>query len=516
MPLRQSPGDVPEDAADNVADTTGAPDEATGDDSTEEGSAVGRADAIRMRGLVEVVRHVHTHPQITRAELARDLGITRGSAAEISSRLRAISVIDESTAVPTGGRGRPTRMMGPHPQGPLVCAVDISHERWRLAIGEVGGGLTLLRDEPHHRRADPTDVLARIAAAVREEAALRDGAVVREEAPSREEGEERAEGKEGEEGKEGTERKKREEAARRRERAEGERAVVRDGTDSRIRALGVSIAGTVSKGQLMVASNLGWENVDIAGSLGLGPAIPVVVGNDAILSGVAEARRGAARMSSMALHLDIEVGVGGVLLDQGRPVLGSTGAFGEFGHLPFGDPDRPCPCGAWGCWDTEVDGRALARHLAEPPPDDPRTAADAVLARAAAGDQRAQAAVDRVARDFGRGLGGLVNALDPEVVTLSGLAAAIRTISGDSLTNAYRRSLMGFRRAGPPPLLTADFPFDGSLRGAAELAFDEVLSEPGLHSWRTRQERNHHERTRQERNRQVRNSQPRNSRSRNR
>jgi hypothetical protein len=124
--------------------------------------------------------------------------------------------------------------------------------------------------------------------------------------------------------------------------------------------------------------------------------------------------------------------------------------------------------------------------------------------------------VDRVARDFGRGLGGLVNALDPEVVTLSGLAAAIRTISGDSLTNAYRRSLMGFRRAGPPPLLTADFPFDGSLRGAAELAFDEVLSEPGLHSWRTRQERNHHERTRQERNRQVRNSQPRNSRSRNR
>lgn len=116
---------------------------------------------------------------------------------------------------------------------------------------------------------------------------------------------------------------------------------------------------------------LGWGRVDLTG-LTAGTGLPLLVGNDATLAGVAEARTGAAAGHATALHLLVDVGIGGALIVDGRPVAGEGGSGGEYGHMPFGDRSLRCPCGARGCWDLEVDGRALARRLGEPSPADPR------------------------------------------------------------------------------------------------------------------------------------------------
>jgi predicted NBD/HSP70 family sugar kinase len=200
---------------------------------------------------------------------------------------------------------------------------------------------------------------------------------------------------------------------------------------------------------------------------------------------VAEARRGAAADAGVVLHLTIEVGVGGVLVVGGQPVNGATGAGGEFGHLPFGDPARRCPCGASGCWDLEVDGRAMARTLARRSPRDSRTIGDQILADATRGDPEAREAVRAAAAAFGRGVGALVNALDPDLVTVSGLAVGLAEVAPDILDRAYRGALMRFRRGHPPPLVTSALGTDGILIGAAEVAFDTVLSDRGLRTWTT-------------------------------
>ena len=389
-----------------------------------ETGAVGRARASQVRGMLDVLRHVHAYPATTRAELARDLGLSRGLASEITGRLRVLDLVEETYAERTGGRGRPTRALGAHPGGPVVAAVDISHEAWRLAVGTLGGEVTVRRQErPRERRPEP--VLAAVGAALT--------------------------------------------------------ATARD-LGGRLRAVGVALPGIISGGRLIQASHLGWHDVDVAAGL---PqlALPVVIGNDATLGGVTEARRGAAIGADLALHLTVEVGLGGALLDHGRPVAGSTGAGGEFGHLPFGDPARHCPCGADGCWDLDFDGRTLARRLRIPDHDDPRTATETVMDQARAGDPAALAIVHELAASLGRGTAGLVNALDPRVVTLSGLAAALLDVAGPQIEAAYRRGLMRFRRSDAPAVIPARFPEDGALRGAAELAFDLVLSEAGIDAW---------------------------------
>ena len=210
------------------------------------------------------------------------------------------------------------------------------------------------------------------------------------------------------------------------------------------------------------------------------------MGNDATLAGVAESRRGAAADGDTVLFLTIEVGIGGVLIDRRRPLSGDTGTSGEFGHLPFADPAGLCACGARGCWDLDIDGRTMARLLGEPEPADPRTAASQVIERARNGDEPARDAAEQVARSLGRGVAGLVNALDPEVVVLSGLALDLLDLCAPVIHTAYEAGLMRFRRATPPPLVRPSFPGDGSLRGAAELAFDTIICETGIDTWQHR------------------------------
>ena len=385
----------------------------------------GTRDA-RWRGALELLSELRREPGLTRVEAARRAGLSSGSATEITTRLRAIDLVSEVPA-PTTGRGRPTTTLQPHPRGPLVAAVDVRHEDWRCAIAPLDGRPQMVTARPHG--SSDASVLVQDIAAVLARLRRRHG--------------------------------------------------------RRLRAVSVAVAGTVERGRLVQVATLGWGAVDLETILG-GLDIPLLIGNDATLAGLAEARHGAGVGSRTVLHLTVEVGIGGVLVVDQAPVAGSSGAGGEYGHLPFGDRRLRCPCGARGCWDLEVDGRALARHLGEPPPADPRRYARLVLAEAAKdGDGQARGAVRTVAAALASGIAGLVNAHDPDVVTLGALAGEIRAVACPEFDAAYMAGLMGFRRRQPTPLVPAALGEEGALVGAAAAALDVVLSEQGLRDWAT-------------------------------
>lgn len=214
-------------------------------------------------------------------------------------------------------------------------------------------------------------------------------------------------------------------------------------------------------------------------------AIPVLLCNDATLAGLAEARSGAAEVAGTSLHLIVATGIGGTLVVNGEPISGTHGAAGEYGHIPFGDPALTCLCGARGCWDLSVDGRALARHRGDTEPQDPVEYVHRILS----GDRDAatQRALAEVATSLGRGIGGLVNLHDPEVVTLGGVGAPLRAAAAHAFDTAYRDGLMNFRRDSPPPVLDAEHGEEGPLHGAVAMALDDVTSPAGLANWVARQ-----------------------------
>lgn len=384
-----------------------------------------RARDARWHAAADLLALIRREPGLTRAGAARRLNLSSGSATEISARLRGLHLLTEVPA-PAPGRGRPSTVLQPHPRGPLVLAAELRHEDWRCTVATIDGRLHDL-ESGRHDAGDPESVMISLRAAI-------------------------------------------------------DRALGR--YPDRLRAVSLAVAGTVRHDDLVQASTLGWGPVDLSG-LTAGTDLAFLVGNDATLAGIAEARTGAATGARTALHLTVEVGVGGALIVDGQPVRGGSGANGEYGHLPFGDRTLRCPCGARGCWDLEVDGRALARHLGEPLPPDPRAYTRQVLHRAGT-DTCAAHAIGTVVTALAAGIAGLTNAHDPDIITLGGLAVPLRAAARATFDAAYADGLMTFRRAQPPPIIDAAHGDCGALHGAAAVGLDQITSEAALAAWSQR------------------------------
>jgi predicted NBD/HSP70 family sugar kinase len=371
---------------------------------------------------------VHDHPGLTRAQAATEIGIPSGFAAETVARLVAAELIAERPGPATGRRGRPTAALGAHPDGPLVAAAAIGQETWQVAAVELGG--TMLAATARAHDGDQDRVLGAVAAAL-----------------------ERIRGRFG----------------------------------ARVRAAAVAVPGTVAGRRLVLAPGLSWHGVDLSALWQhYEPGSEFVAGNDATLAGVAEARRAPGFGSGTLLYLHVADGIGGAVVEAGRAVTGATGAAGEFGHMPFGDPGRRCRCGAAGCWNTSIDGPALARF--RPGNVDRGDGLRRVLASAGAGDPGSLSAIRAVGSSIGRGVAGLVNALDPHLVVAGGLGPELLRLAGDEIAAAYHDGLMAFREVPPPPITAARLGTDGPLLGAADEAFSRLLTDEGLQAWAAREQ----------------------------
>ncbi|QFY10989.1 ROK family protein [Nonomuraea phyllanthi] len=405
---------------------------------------------IRAHNRVRLLRAVHDcGAGRTRSQLTRDLRLSRGTASVLVAGLAEDDLLHEEPAR-EHARGRPTQVPGPHPRGPLALAADVREDAWELAACELGGGTTVLELRPHD--GTPDGALRPLGAAIA---------------------------------------------------AHGRRL------GHRVIGVGVALAGPVRHGGLVDIAHLGWRSVDVPGVLRSGasetprpgdpeaprpdgrgdqeappwrlgegvPGVPVV-GNDTAFAALAEARRGRLRGVRVGLHLHVDFDLGGVLVVDGLPLGGASGTGAEFGHMPLTVSDRLCPCGAIGCWGMDVGANALLRHVGLAYGGGRgRAQAEEVLATS-------EEAVAANARALGRGVAALVNAHDPEVVTLSGHGVELLERAGATLMDSCAPGLMAIRRDDPPPIEGSALGWRGALLGAMESVFDAFLTPEGLERWR--------------------------------
>lgn len=368
----------------------------------------------------QILRAVHATPGISRVQLTRELGISSGLAADLVGHLQSRRLVAESPGAASGRRGRPTLELGAHPQGPLAAVAAIGHETWTASIVELGGDIRGRLAGRHDREvaavcAEVTKALGEVCAPVA----------------------------------------------------------------SRVRAVAVSVPGITTGQTLVEAPNLGWRDLDLADLLLPDElrAHPFLLGNDANLAALGESRRGAAVDIGSSLHVYMHSGVGGALISDGALLTGARGMAGEFGHLPFGPKARRCRCGALGCWNTLLDGAAFARALGCSESADEISLIASTLAAAAERPGRERTVARRVGEALGRGIAGLVNALDPDAVILGGLAPRLLAVASGAVDAGYARGLMGTRSRVPVPLMAGSLGDDAPLIGAGEQAFAQILGD---------------------------------------
>lgn len=237
--------------------------------------------------------------------------------------------------------------------------------------------------------------------------------------------------------------------------------------------VGLSVPGIFNQqsGYAQALLPIGWRDVEMTRALQewLPSGVPIQIAHDATLAALAEFRGGAGQGAQRLLFLSGQrVGVGSALIVADEQAGRSDHSL-QAGHLLV-EPDGPlCSCGAHGCLELFVDGRAIARALGS----DPLSTAEDLLR--AVEDEEDDAVFDDVVKHLETGLISLANTLAPDRIILSGLLAGLVSRFHGPLSRALGISVVAQL---DPIELEASTLDDDVLVGAAELAFEPLLRDP--------------------------------------
>ncbi|WP_259064181.1 ROK family protein [Microbacterium sp. AK031] len=197
-------------------------------------------------------------------------------------------------------------------------------------------------------------------------------------------------------------------------------------------------------------------------------SVPVRSENNARLAGLAEFSWGAGQDVNDLIYVRLSEGVGGLLILDDEPRLGTTGAAGEFGHVCL-DPNGPvCRCTNRGCLEAYVGLRTVFS----------RAGAESVGALRDALDRdepRARAVVADAGARIGLVLANACSVLDVSSVVLGGPFIQV----GDHLLRTVRQSIMRHAHGGGADGLRIRLAelgnLDGALGGVALVLRDHTI-----------------------------------------
>ena len=251
---------------------------------------------------------------------------------------------------------------------------------------------------------------------------------------------------------------------------------------------GFALPGIVTDDMwLLVARNLGWENVNLT-RFNVVRRLDVVAGNEAKMAAIAQIPGYATERASFLnvvdrtdsfIYLSTDIGIGGAVVSDGEVVMGSHGFAGEIGHLSVAMDGPLCSCGRHGCLEAFAGRRALveAAGIAEDGDATSSEAIDMFLQRWRAGDSDVAKVVDQAADALVSAIASAVNLVDVDTVLLGGLWTHFGDELATVLEGRLRSEILGYPnvkiRVFVPPVA-----LHPSLYGAAEMGLRRFIENP--------------------------------------
>ena len=251
---------------------------------------------------------------------------------------------------------------------------------------------------------------------------------------------------------------------------------------------GFALPGIVTDDMwLLVARNLGWENVNLT-RFNVVRRLDVGAGNEAKMAAIAQIPGYATERASFLnvvdrtdsfIYLSTDIGIGGAVVRDGEVVMGSHGFAGEIGHLSVAMDGPLCSCGRHGCLEAFAGRRALveAAGIAEDGDATSSEAIDMFLQRWRAGDSDVAKVVDQAADALVSAIASAVNLVDVDTVLLGGLWTHFGDELATVLEGRLRSEILGYPnvkiRVFVPPVA-----LHPSLYGAAEMGLRRFIENP--------------------------------------
>lgn len=344
--------------------------------------------------LVELLRR---HGPLSRADLARSLGVSRATVSTAVALLSRDGLVVESGQREEIGvlprQGRPGTMLTLNPSAGAAVGIDFGHTHVRVILADLAHTVLAERSHPLLRDHDAHHAM-QVAAGLTED-------------------------------------------------------VLAHANVERTKVLGVgaglpgpvnAITGAVGSSSIAPS----WVGLRPAEELGRLLALPVRIDNVGNLGALAEVTWGAGQGAQVAVYIKLGTGVGAGFVMAGRLFGGSCGTAAEFGHMTV-DPDgQICRCGNRGCLETYVSLPALLDQLRSH--DGTDLTAHGMISIALAGDRASRRVLADAALRVGAATAIICNLINPDRVILGGELAAAYDILIGPLRAAIERDALPFAR----------------------------------------------------------------------
>ena len=348
-----------------------------------------RSDPDRPRPLADaVLRLIWEKQRISRAEIAREAGLSRSTVSEIVGEILPMGLVAEVGEGPSRGGRRPI-VIEFQDDSCVILGVEMGGTHVAVALTDLRGRVLAWVTRDHPVRTDPVGtrkVISELCAECLE-------------VPE----------------------------------AQGRPLV----------GIGVGVPSPVDPNEPNRLSNVvlpAWKEDLGLDALSDHYGVPLLVDNDANVGALAEHWWGLGGETDNLAYIKVATGIGSGHVIDGEIYRGATGVAGEIGHMAIKPQGWPCICGLRGCLVTLVGGHALEARAGELIKAFPETSlADRKFTvhdiedAALAGDPLALQVIREAAENLGTAIAGLLNLMNPAVVVLGGDLARLGDILLDPL-----------------------------------------------------------------------------------
>ncbi|MBC8374702.1 MAG: ROK family transcriptional regulator [FCB group bacterium] len=395
-----------------------------------------KVDRWEARPLADSVLHlIWREKQISRAEIARQIGLSRSTVTEVIRDLLNTGYVKEVGAGVSSG-GRKPIVLEFQNDHKLILGIDIGATHVSTSLMNLGGELLAFEKRSYSVRSDPEGTRSLVFQ-------LCDTCLDQ----------------------------------------------VVDG-QQRLLSIGVALPSPIDPdhpewvSEVVIPAWRGKNELDI---LHNHYDVPVYVDNDANLGALAEYRWGSGRGFEDLTYVKIGYGLGAGFVLNGEIYRGSTGIAGEMGHMTVGESDIVCECGLEGCLSTLVGGKAMLTRVAELSvkyPDSPlangSTDLEAIEAAALENDELALQLYQETTEYLSTAITGWINMMNPSRVIIGGTMMEFQ----NRLLDPVQEKIKACSIVGSVPITdirTSELGHQAESIGAATLALESVFSEAGFY-----------------------------------
>jgi predicted NBD/HSP70 family sugar kinase len=369
---------------------------------------------------------------ISRAELARQTGLSRSSISAIVADLLTTGLIRETGAGDSRGGRRPI-LLGFDDDALAIVGIDMGAAHISVAVTDLRAQVKSWQSSSFPVRSDPREALRQMRDLI--DKALADAKMPRE----------------------------------------------------RIVGMGVAVPSPVRPADPDHLSKVfvpEWDKVSPVQMLESTYGVPVVMDNDANLGALAEQWWGAGQDGRDLAYVKVATGVGAGLIIHGDIYRGTTGIAGEIGHIPVDASAGRCVCGLDGCLNLLVGTDALLERTRQKRGEFPASAlprrglnVNRIVEAAFEGDTLARRVVEDAGEHLAIAVAAMLNLLNPATVVFGGSL----TRAGELLLRPLRKNLVDRTLSASikeSQFVISSLGIEGIARGAATFVLQAALKDP--------------------------------------